>query len=363
MIIVARMSAFGKPEQDPTGVRIQLSPEVFFEPLRMMVENCAAGGCGCAVDIEAITVEETARGPQIHVQGDHLSLASIADAMQRCEVPGAGAAHSVPSDGPAADTRRTAIQERYGQIAETEEKEGLGSGCGYGCGGAVDDLNGLGLRLGYTVEDLTCVPSDANLGLGCGNPVAISGLQPGETVLDLGSGGGLDCFLAARQVGVTGRVIGVDMTPAMISRARRIAALESAYAHVEFRLGEIEHLPVADASVDVILSNCVINLSTNKRQVYQEAYRVLKPGGRLAISDIVSTVEIPSDWRNDVQLWTSCMAGAMTTNELETLMVEVGFTAIRIHPQPGSRDFIQEWVPNTPLRDYVVSAVIEAFKP
>ncbi len=362
---MARMSAFGKPESESTGVRIQLSPDVPVEPLRMVVEKCATGtcGCGCAADFETITVEETAHGPQIHVQGDHLPVASIANAMEQCEAPETVVTHSVPPDGPADDARRTAIQERYGQIAETAEKDGLGSGFGCGCGGVVDDLNGVGLHLGYTVEELTSVPSDANLGLGCGNPGAISQLQPGETVLDLGSGGGLDCLLAARQVGVTGRVIGVDMTPAMISRARRIAASDSAYAHVEFRLGEIEHLPVADKLVDVILSNCVINLSTNKRQVFHEAYRVLKPGGRLAISDIVSTVEIPADWRNDEQLWTSCMAGAMTINELETLMVEVGFTAIRIHPQPGSRDFIQEWVPNTPLTDYVVSAVIEAFKP
>ncbi|MCY0909916.1 MAG: arsenite methyltransferase, partial [Sulfobacillus thermotolerans] len=230
--------------------------------------------------------------------------------------------------------------------------------CGQMAGG--QDLTSV--QLGYAPDDLTSVPAGANLGLGCGNPLALASLRPGETVLDLGSGGGLDCFLAARQVGERGHVIGVDMTPAMITRARNNAQ-QGAYAPVEFRLGEIEHLPVADATVDVVLSNCVINLSSDKRQVFREAFRVLKPGGRLALSDIVATIDIPAVWRDDVTLWTSCMAGAATVSELETILGDVGFEGIHIQPQPGSREFIREWVPGTPLADYVVSAVIEARKP
>ncbi|PSR22174.1 MAG: arsenite S-adenosylmethyltransferase [Sulfobacillus acidophilus] len=256
--------------------------------------------------------------------------------------------------------RQTAIQERYGRIAEMADQVG----CGCGCGEVGADADVLGAQLGYTPDELASVPSGANLGLGCGNPIAIASLKPGETVLDLGSGAGLDCFLAARQVGDHGRVIGVDMTPAMIARSRHNAQSQGdRYANVEFRLGEIEHLPVADASVDVILSNCVINLASNKRQVFQEAYRVLKSGGRLAISDIVATREIPPDLREDVALWTGCMAGAASIGEIETLLTNVGFVAVSIVPQSGSHDVIREWGPNTPLTDYVVSAAIEGIKP
>ncbi|MCY0878598.1 MAG: arsenite methyltransferase [Firmicutes bacterium] len=252
--------------------------------------------------------------------------------------------------------RQAAIQERYGRIAETADQAG--------CGGGGADADVLSAQLGYTPDELASVPSGGNLGLGCGTPLAMASLKPGETVLDLGSGAGLDCFLAARRVGDHERVIGMDMTPAMIARSRHNAQSQgNRYANVEFRLGEIEHLPVADASVDVILSNCVINLASNKRQVFQEAYRVLKSGGRLAISDIVASREIPPEWREDVALWTGCMAGAAPIDEIETLLTNIGFAAVRIVPQSGSHEFIREWGPNTPLTAYVVSAAIEALKP
>jgi len=217
-------------------------------------------------------------------------------------------------------------------------------------------------RLGYSKEELAGVPEGANMGLGCGNPQAIAGLQPGETVLDLGSGGGFDCFLASPRVGENGRVIGVDMTPEMIKNARENAQ-KGEYENVEFRLGEIEHLPVTDNSVDVILSNCVINLSPDKTSVYNEAFRVLKPGGRLAISDVVAVAVIPEDIRNDEQLLCGCIAGAATIDELETILGDAGFEDIRIQPQEESREFIRDWAPGRGIEDYVVSAVIEAVKP
>jgi len=215
--------------------------------------------------------------------------------------------------------------------------------------------------MGYTSEELASSPEGADLGLGCGNPQAIAALRPGETVLDLGSGGGLDCFLAANQVGASGKVIGIDMTPQMVARARE-NALKGHFDNVEFRLGEIEHLPVADQSVDVILSNCVINLSTEKPRVFQEAFRVLKPGGRLAISDVVATAEIPAEIRQDPELFSACAAGAATVSELATLLEEVGFSEIRIQPKDESRDFIREWAPGLRIEDYIASATIEARK-
>jgi len=180
--------------------------------------------------------------------------------------------------------------------------------------------------------------------------------------LDLGSGAGLDCFLAARQVGETGRVIGVDMTPDMVDKAREHARA-AAYSNVEFRLGEIEKLPVADASVDVIMSNCVINLSPDKRNVFREAFRVLRPGGRLAISDVIATAPLPENVRNDLALYSSCVGGALTTGELQTMLRESGFHDIRIQPKDESRQLIREWAPGSKLEDYIASAMIEAVKP
>ena len=217
-------------------------------------------------------------------------------------------------------------------------------------------------RLGYSDAELDSIPEGADLGLGCGNPQAIAALRPGETVLDLGSGAGFDCFLAARAVGEGGLVIGVDMTPEMMTKARNNAR-KAGYGNVEFRLGEIEHLPVADASIDAIISNCVINLSPDKPQVFREAFRVLKPGGRLAVSDVVATAILPEEVRGDLALYTGCMAGAAHVDELGQMLRDAGFADIRIGPKDASRSFIRDWAPGRRLEDYVVSASIEAARP
>jgi arsenite methyltransferase len=190
----------------------------------------------------------------------------------------------------------------------------------------------IGKMLGYTDEDLEDVPEDANLGLGCGNPVALASLRKGEIVLDLGSGAGFDCFLAAKKVGDTGKVIGVDMTPEMIDKARENAE-ESNYRNVEFRLGEIEHLPTGDNSVDVILSNCVINLSADKKRVFEEALRVLKPGGRLMISDMVLLKELPEEIRNSVNAYVACMGGAVLKESYVELVKNAGFVNVVIEKE------------------------------
>ena len=256
------------------------------------------------------------------------------------------------------DEIRQAVREQYGQIAERD-----GCGCGSACcGSAPASADALSQTLGYSADETGAVPEGANLGLGCGNPQAIAALQAGETVLDLGSGAGFDCFLAAKQVGDSGRVIGVDMTPAMLSKARHNAE-QGGYRNVEFRLGEIENLPVADACVDIILSNCVINLSPNKPRVFAEAFRVLKPGGRLAISDVVAFAELPEDIRRDMALLTGCMAGASPISEVEPMLRNAGFRQIRIAPKDESKSFIRDWAPGIPITDYVVSATIEAIKP
>ncbi|MCJ8499473.1 arsenite methyltransferase [Desulfatitalea alkaliphila] len=255
---------------------------------------------------------------------------------------------------------RQAVRSRYGQIAAAD-----GCDCGPSCCG--DPLkevspDQIALALGYSAADLAALPEGANMGLSCGNPKAIAALKPGETVLDLGSGGGFDCFLAAREVGPEGRVIGVDMTPEMLSKARASAARIGAL-NVTFRLGEIEHLPVADNSVDVILSNCVINLSPDKPQVYREAFRVLKPGGRLAISDVVATAALPEVLHQEMALLTACVAGAETIPRLTEILTAAGFSRIRIQPKDESREVIRQWVPGRKIEDYIVSAAIEAVKP
>ena len=200
------------------------------------------------------------------------------------------------------------------------------------------------------------------MGLGCGNPQAIAALKAGETVLDLGSGGGFDCFLAANQVGQEGHVIGVDMTPEMVSKARENAARND-YHNVEFRLGEIEHLPVADNDVDVILSNCVINLSPDKLSVYREAFRILKPGGRLAISDMVAVSELPDELKRNLDCYCGCITGTIPADEIKRMLAEAGFQDIRIEFKDESREFVTEWVPGNSIEDYVISATIEAVKP
>ncbi len=262
------------------------------------------------------------------------------------------------------DNHRQSVRDAYAKVANASND---GSCCGEAssCCGVSDDhaINTLiSTRLGYSQADLELVPSGADMGLGCGNPKAIAALKPGEVVVDLGAGGGFDCFLAAQEVGSSGHVIGVDMTPDMLSKARDNAS-RGRYENVEFRLGEIEHLPVADETADVIISNCVINLSPNKSQVFRDALRVLKPGGRLAISDVVATIELPESMRNDEQLIAGCMGNASLVEELEHIMAEAGFEQIRIESKDESREFIRDWAPGRGVEDYVVSATIEGIKP
>ncbi len=216
-------------------------------------------------------------------------------------------------------------------------------------------------KMGYTKEELASIPNGANMGLSCGNPQAIADLKPGEIVVDLGSGGGFDCFLAAQKVGKDGRVIGIDMTPEMISKARRNAE-KPGYEQVEFRLGEIEHMPVADHTADIIISNCVINLSPNKPQVFKEAYRILKTDGRLAISDVVLTAALSESYLSDMNLYSGCVSGAISIEEYEALLKEAGFTNITIILKDESKEFIREWEPYYDLENYIVSAIIQAVK-
>jgi arsenite methyltransferase len=260
------------------------------------------------------------------------------------------------------ETIREAVRDRYARRAEASSCCGDGtsarSSC---CGNTTMTPDDISARLGYSEEELASAPEGANLGLGCGNPQAIAALQPGETVVDLGSGAGFDCFLAVRRVGPSGRVIGVDMTPQMIGKARENAR-KAGFDNVEFRLGEIEHLPVADASVDVIISNCVINLSPDKPAVFRDAFRVLKPGGRLAVSDVVATAELPESWKEDMRLLSACISGAVDVDTLHGIMSEAGFVDIEIRPKDESREFIWEWEPDSKLEDYVLSASIQARK-
>jgi arsenite methyltransferase len=260
-----------------------------------------------------------------------------------------------------AEQVREAVRDRYAQAAKAESSC-CGSNASSCCGSSTATFEEISARLGYTAEDLAAVPEGANLGLGCGNPQAIAELKVGETVVDLGSGAGFDCFLAARQVGPTGRVIGVDMTPQMIAKARENAR-KAGFDHVEFRLGEIEYLPVADASADVIISNCVINLSPDKPAVFRDAFRILKPGGRLAVSDVVATAELPEPWLDNMRLLSACISGAADIDTLQRILSEAGFEEIGIVPKDESREFIRQWEPETSLEDYVVSAAITAKKP
>jgi arsenite methyltransferase len=256
------------------------------------------------------------------------------------------------------DEIRAAVRETYSQIALSESDGCSSSSC---CGGG-GPVSVASIQLGYSAADVSAVSEGADLGLGCGNPGAIAALAAGETVLDLGSGAGFDAFLASSAVGATGRVIGVDMTPTMVSKARANAE-KGGFANVEFRLGEIERLPVADGVVDVIISNCVINLSPDKPSVFRESFRVLRDGGRLAISDVVASVALPEDVRGDLELYSGCVAGASLIAELEEMMAAAGFEDIRVAPKDESKAFIEQWAPGRQITDYVVSATIEAVKP
>jgi SAM-dependent methyltransferase len=260
---------------------------------------------------------------------------------------------------PDTETIREFVRERYGAIAEQAEPQGCGcqsTGC---CDGGSETYSA---QLGYSAADLANVPEGADLGLGCGNPLAIAGIRPGETVLDLGSGAGFDALLAARQLAGTGRVIGVDMTPAMIAKARRNAT-KAGFTNVEFRLGEIEALPVPDGSVDLIISNCVINLSPEKPRVFAEAFRVLKSGGRLAISDVVATKPLPDDIRAQLPLIGACIGGAVLADELRAMLAAAGFTRVDIALKDASRKFIAQWGSDPRVADYLVSAIVTAWKP
>jgi arsenite methyltransferase len=246
------------------------------------------------------------------------------------------------------------VRDRYARAAKTKA-----SCCGPSpspcCGGKSEVTQVQASKMvGYSPEELAAVPEDANLGLGCGNPTALAGLKPGETVLDLGSGAGIDCFLAARKVGPAGRVIGVDMTPEMIDRARENAR-KNAAANVEFRLGEIENLPVGDGTVDVIISNCVINLSTDKPRVFREAFRVLRPGGRLMVSDLALKKPLPERIRTSVEAYVACVAGAMVKDDYLGAFRGAGFKDVAVVHEKA---FPVELV----LEDSLAADVVEKLK-
>jgi len=279
---------------------------------------------------------------------------------------------------PEPEAIRDYVRERYGAIAEQADR-GPGCSCGAStgccatntkaqpettggcCRSAGETGASYGEQLGYTADELA-VAADADLGLGCGNPLAIAGIRPGEVVVDLGSGAGFDCLLAARRLAGAGRVIGVDMTPAMVTKARANAA-RSGLANVEFRLGEIEALPVADATADLVISNCVINLSPEKARVLREAYRVLKPGGRLAIADIVATRLLPDAMRAKLAAIGACVGGAALVSDVQAMLEAAGFGRIAITPREGSRAMISQWTDDETAGDFVVSALITAYKP
>ena len=278
------------------------------------------------------------------------------------------------------------VREGYARIAEAGgwqpggETAGETSCCGAGgcCGPATFSAQSLAERIGYTADDLSEIPDTANLGLSCGNPGAIAALKPGEVVIDLGSGGGFDCFIAGRRVGAEGGVIGIDMTAEMLRRARtgladyhRLTGLDN----VEFRLGEIEHLPAADASVDVVISNCVLNLSPDKPQVWRDIARVLKPGGRVAISDLALVKPLPQDITAMVEALVGCVAGAVLVSEIQSMAEAAGLVDIKLTPKPQYieamtswedplyRQIIEKLPAGAKASDYITSLDIHARKP
>ncbi len=265
------------------------------------------------------------------------------------------------------------VRDRYARAANTKTSccEPAASPCGCGQPEATSQT------VGYSAAELAAVPEDANLGLGCGNPTALAGLKAGETVLDLGSGAGLDCFLAAQKVGPSGLVIGVDMTPDMLDRARQNVR-ETGAKNVEFRLGEIENLPVADSSVDVIISNCVINLSTDKPRVFREAFRVLRPGGRLMVSDLALKKPLPKAVRESVDAYVACVAGALVKDDYLAAIREAGFSGVEVVSEKAfpaelvledslAPEIIAKLdIPRDELLDHISSVLslnIQAFKP
>jgi len=260
----------------------------------------------------------------------------------------------------------------HGELVQLGDSAATGGGC---CGAEVLSPDDLAAKIGYSTEELAKIPDGANMGLSCGNPTAIASLQPGESVLDLGSGGGFDCFLAGPKVGAAGKVIGVDMTPAMLAKARgNLESYEQSTGlhNVEFRLGEIEHLPLADASVDVVISNCVINLSVDKPQVWREIARVLKPGGRVAVSDLALLKPLPDEVRGMMDALVGCIAGAVLVAEYEQMIRDAGLGDVTLTADPGYvialtqfqdplYQRIAEKLPvKTTVADYVTSLSVQA---
>ncbi len=274
------------------------------------------------------------------------------------------AADSTAADTPTTNTsdHKTMVRDRYGSIAAADAASCCAPAASCCAPTTPADAAAKARAMGYADADLAAIPDGANLGLGCGNPQAIAALRPNEVVIDLGSGAGFDCFLAARAVSPAGRVIGVDMTHEMLAKARANAAQLGA-DNVEFRLGELEHLPVADNTADVILSNCVINLVPDQRQVFAEAFRVLKSGGRLAISDVVNIAPLPADLRGDAELICGCVVGAAPVQQIEAWLASVGFQQIEVAVKPESRSLIATWAPDKGVENFVVSAAIAARKP
>jgi len=259
------------------------------------------------------------------------------------------------------------VREAYGKIA----KGGGSCGCGpCSCGDGTDEF---ARSIGYSNEELSAIPQEANLALSCGNPTALAGIKKGETVLDLGSGAGFDCFLAASKVGAKGEVIGVDMTPEMVEKARENAKKDG-IKNVEFRLGEIENLPVADGLVDAVISNCVINLSSDKPKVFREVYRVLKPGGRIAVSDIALKKKLPKKIRESIEAYVGCVGGALLIDEYKRIVKASGFKKVKIiikgssacidadTKDPMGRAILDSLGKGVSLEDYAVSAYIEGTK-
>ena len=270
---------------------------------------------------------------------------------------------------------RQTVRKAYGDIAAGRTTGCCGSKAS--CRGACDP-SALAQGIGYSEEELSGLPEGANMGLSCGNPTALASLKPGEAVLDLGSGGGFDAFIAARSVGPSGRVIGVDMTPEMVAKARRNAAAfqeRTGLANVEFRLGEIEHLPVADGSVDVVISNCVINLSPEKPRVWNEIARVLKPCGRVAVSDLALLKPLPDALRESIEALVGCVAGAVLIEDTRAMAAAAGLADVRCDSKPDAVEAMNEWndplyatvrdtlPPGEKISDYVTSLYATARKP
>lgn len=286
-----------------------------------------------------------------------------------CPVPNDEAKHGEIKEGDNMDKKKVkkVVREAYGRIAQEQESCGCGPGI---CG---TDAKQFAKSIGYTEEELKSIPQEANLALSCGNPTALASLKEGEVILDLGSGAGFDCFLAANKVGLNGKVIGVDMTPEMVEKARSNAE-KSGVKNVEFRLGEIENLPMADNSVDVVISNCVINLSTTKMKVFQEVYRVLKPSGRIAISDIALKKELPQKIRQSIEAYVGCVGGAVLIDEYKKIVEASGLKDVKITVkgtsaciEPNTKDPIARAIldglgEDESLDGYVVSVYVDGHK-